>query len=271
VTDAPEPPTRRAAAAETEDRADAVEPVLSARGVSFSYGAEPVVEAVDLDVAAGEFVALVGPNGSGKSTLVRILLGLLRPAVGTVRLFGASPDHLQDRGRLGYVPQRPALAGDLPATVEEVVTMGRLAARGWRGRLGPSDQDEVEHALESVGLQDLPGARVRELSAGQQQRVFIARALASRPELLLLDEPVAGVDAESQRRFRDSLAHWVHHDRAAVLLVSHELGVVAEELDRVVVLKHRVVFDGSPDELMAAGVSLGVHREDLPLWLEDLR
>jgi zinc transport system ATP-binding protein len=187
-----------------------------------------------------------------------------------VRLFGEEPGHLSARGKLGYVPQRPSLGGDLPATVDEVVSLGRLAASGWMARLGVSDRKATEHALEAVGLLELRDRRIGELSIGQQQRVFIARALASEPELFVLDEPVAGVDAESQHRFHDSVTHLVRHHRAAVLLVSHELGVVAEELDRVVVLKHRVLFDGPPAELVASGVSLGVHPEDLPLWLEGL-
>jgi zinc transport system ATP-binding protein len=122
-----------------------------------------------------------------------------------------------------------------------------------------------------VGLGDLARRPLNELSGGQQQRAFIARAFASEPQLLLLDEPIAGVDAESQRRFRDSLTHLIEQHGAGVLLVSHELSAVASELDRVVVLKRRVVFDGSPSELAASGVSLGVHQEDLPLWLEGLR
>jgi zinc transport system ATP-binding protein len=112
---------------------------------------------------------------------------------------------------------------------------------------------------------------LNELSIGQQQRAFIARAFAGEPSLMVLDEPIAGVDAESQRRFRDSLVHLIQQHGAGVLLVSHELAAVADVIDRVIVLKQRVVFDGSPSELAARGVSLGVHREDLPLWLEDLR
>jgi zinc transport system ATP-binding protein len=187
-----------------------------------------------------------------------------------VRLFGVAPQRLHERWRLGYVPQRPALARELPATVEEVVTAGRLSRTGWLGRMRPSDRDAVDHALEAVALQDLRRRRVTELSGGQQQRAFIAKSLASDPELLILDEPVAGVDAESQRRFRDALVHLVRDHSAAVLLVSHELGAVADDLDRVVVLKRKVVFDGPPADLSASGVSLGVHREDLPLWLEGL-
>jgi zinc transport system ATP-binding protein len=245
--------------------------LLSADRVSFTYDRAPVVDAVTMEVRAGEFVALVGPNGSGKSTLLRVLLGLLPPTTGTVRLFGEDPRQLRRRWRLGYVPQRPAVQRDLPATVEEVVAAGRLARTGWRRRLRPADRLAIDHALEEVALGDLRRRRLTELSGGQQQRAFIAKALAAEPELLVADEPVAGVDAESQRRFRDSLTHLVREHRAAVLLVSHELGAVADDLDRVIVLKGKVLFDGPPGELAATGVSLGVHAQDLPLWLEDLR
>lgn len=129
---------------------------------------------------------------------------------------------------------------------------------------------QVGHALTSVGLAELAKRPLNELSGGQQQRAFIARAFAGEPDLLVLDEPIAGVDAESQRRFRDSLTHLIEEHGAGVLLVSHELSAVAQDLDRVVVLKRRVVFDGPPAQLAASGVSLGVHPEDLPLWLEEL-
>ncbi|HET7487557.1 MAG TPA: metal ABC transporter ATP-binding protein [Acidimicrobiales bacterium] len=246
-------------------------PVLEAEDLAFGYGAERVIDGVSLSVAPGEFVALVGPNGSGKSTLLRCLLGLLKPAAGAVRLFGVPPAELKDRWRLGYVPQRAGLARELPATVEEVVGAGRLARSGWYRRLRPEDHVEIEHALSSVALLEHRRRRVGELSGGQQQRAFIAKALAAQPELLVLDEPVAGVDAESQHRFRESLTHLVSQHSAAVLLVSHELGAVADDLDRVVVMRRgRVYFDGPPADLVASGVSLGVHHEDLPLWLEGL-
>ena len=246
------------------------EPVLSASGVTYSYGRQRVLDDVGFELRRGEFVALVGPNGSGKSTLLRCLLGVLQPEAGTVRLFGEEPRELRDRWRLGYVPQRPFLDADLPASVEEVVAAGRLSRSGWWRRLQAPDHTAVAHAMESVGLIGLRDRRVRELSGGQQQRVFIAKAFASEPQLLVLDEPVAGVDAESQRLFRDSLTHLVADHRAAVLLVSHELGAVAQDIDRVIVLKNRVLFDGTPTELTETGVSLGIHRDDLPLWLEGL-
>ncbi|MCA1691179.1 MAG: metal ABC transporter ATP-binding protein [Acidimicrobiales bacterium] len=245
--------------------------VLEVEGVSFSYGRRPVLDGVSLGVAAGEFVALAGPNGSGKSTLLRIILGLLAPDAGQVRIFQVPPARLRDRWRIGYVPQRPMLDDQLPATVEEVVASGGLARRGWRRRPRPTDHEEVEHALESVALTEVRHSLLSELSGGQQQRAFIARSLVNRPNFLVLDEPVAGIDADSQRLFRDSLVHMVRDHGAAVLLVSHELGAVADDLDRLLVLRRgRLMFDGPPAELAAGGVSLGIHAQDLPLWLEGL-
>ena len=243
-------------------------PSLRVRNVSFSYGSEVVLDHVSLGVGSGEFVALVGPNGSGKSTLLRLLLGLLPLHDGAVELFGVPPRQFRERYRLGYVPQRREITTDVPATVEEVVRSGRVANRGWWRRPERVDHAAVEHALASVALTDLRRYQLAELSGGQRQRALIAKALASEPDLLLLDEPVAGVDAESQRFFRDSLVHLVREHGAAVLLVSHELSAVATDLDRVVVIKRSIRFDGTPDELTASGVSLGIHRDDLPLWLE---
>ena len=241
---------------------------LEANGLWFGYDRTPVLENVSVRVASGEFVALVGPNGSGKSTLLRILLGSLRPERGTVRIFGTDPASFDQRWRIGYVPQRPTLASEVPATVEEIVTSGRLARRGWWRPLTSGDRGAVTHAIESVGLREMASQPVNTLSGGQQQRAFIARAFASEPELLVLDEPVAGIDSESQRRFSDSLTHLIREHDAAVLLVSHELSAVAAIVDRVIVLKRRVIFDGTPGDLVREGVSLGIHRDDLPLWLE---
>jgi zinc transport system ATP-binding protein len=243
---------------------------FSYEGANRGQVANDVLGGVSLSVSAGEFVALVGPNGSGKSTLLRLLLGLLNPTSGSVELFGSSPSALRDRWRLGYVSQRPSLAEGLTATVEEVVASGRLARRGWLRPAKQVDRDEVAHALESVSLTAQRAMPIGVLSGGQQQRAFIARALVTRPQLLVLDEPVAGVDARSQRQFADSLTHMVREHGAAVLLVSHELGAVADALDRVIVLKNTIRFDGPPGELTRSGVSLGVHGHDLPLWLEGL-
>jgi zinc transport system ATP-binding protein len=245
-------------------------PVLELQDITFAYDAQPVIEAVSATIRPGEFVALVGPNGAGKSTLLRVLLGLLAPTAGTATLFGAAPAKLRDRARLGYVPQRGRLDPELPVTVRELVAGGRITCRPWWRRSTPADRAAVAHALDAVALADRADEQVTALSGGQQQRALIARALVSDPEFLVLDEPIAGVDAESQRLFRDSLVHLVAEHRTAVLLVSHELGAVAGDLDRVIVLKRRVLFDGPPATLADRGISLGVHDEDLPRWLEGL-
>jgi zinc transport system ATP-binding protein len=245
-------------------------PALSAHGISFAYGRDVVLDHVDVDIRAGEFAALVGPNGSGKSTLLRILLGLLPPATGRVEIFGQAPRDLRERWRVGYVPQRLRIAPDLPATVEEVVAAGRLPKQGWWRRRRAADRAAIDHAIESVALMDHRRKRLNELSGGQQQRALIAKALVAEPRLLVLDEPIAGVDVDSQRLFRDSLVHLVREHDTAILLVSHELGAVADDLDHVLVLKRSILFDGPPADLAATGVSLGVHQQDLPLWLEEL-
>ena len=244
-------------------------PLLEVDGVRFAYADEPVLDSVSFSVWPGEFVALAGPNGAGKSTLLRILLGLLQPDAGTVRLLGHEPDGRPDPWRVGYVPQRGVVPEGLPATVAEVVSAGRLARRGWLRRLTKDDREAVDHAMESVQVTDLASRRLHELSGGQLQRVLIAKGLVTEPDLLVLDEPVAGVDADSQRRFREALVHLVDEHGAGILLVSHEFGAVAGDLDRVLVLQRgRITFDGPPDELVATGVSLGVHEHDLPVWLE---
>jgi zinc transport system ATP-binding protein len=245
-------------------------PLLRTEHVSFAYGENRVLEDVSITVNPGEFVALVGPNGSGKSTLLRVAIGLMEPATGSVQVLGDRPDRLAEPWRLGYVPQRPVLTSEIPATVEEVVSAGRLSRRGWWRRLHPEDREVIGHAIDSVALGAVKTRPVNELSGGQQQRTFIARAFAGEPDLLVLDEPIAGVDRESQTRFRDSLVHLIDDHGAGVLLVSHELGAVARDVDRVIVLRQRVLFDGTPSELTAEGVSLGIHRDDLPMWLEGI-
>jgi zinc transport system ATP-binding protein len=245
---------------------------VSLRDLSFSYpGGPPVLRDVDLDVPVGQFVGIAGPNGGGKTTLVRLALGLERPTAGEALLFGQPANRFEDRVRLGYLAQRALLGIEAPVTVRELVSAGRVPRRGLVRPFGAADRAAVHGAIERVGLHERANTPIHRLSGGQRQRAHIAKALAGEPDLLVLDEPIAGVDAESQRRFRDSITHLIEEHGAGVLLVSHELSAVASDLDRVVVLKRRVVFDGPPAELAASGVSLGVHPEDLPLWLEELR
>ena len=221
-------------------------PIALAEHATVVLGERAVLRDVSLSVTAGEVVALLGSNGSGKSTLVRTLLGLVPPAGGSVQLFGTPTARFTDWQRVGYVPQRAGAATGVPATVREVVASGRLARRGFLRFASAADRTAVNEALETVGLADRARDRVSTLSGGQQQRVLIARALAGSPELLVLDEPNAGVDAASQRAFAETVGRLVERG-TTLLVVLHEVGPLADLITRTVVLDHgRVAHDGAP-------------------------
>ncbi|MFF4606270.1 metal ABC transporter ATP-binding protein [Streptomyces sp. NPDC001339] len=222
-------------------------PVIDLRGATASLGARPVLRGVDLTVRSGEVVALLGANGSGKSTAVRSLIGQVPLTGGALSLFGTEFRRFRDWARIGYVPQRTTAAGGVPATVREVVTSGRLA-RTKLGILRKADRAAVHHALELVGMADRAKDSVDALSGGQHQRVLIARALAGEPELLIMDEPMAGVDLASQEVLATALRAQVARG-TTVLLVLHELGPLEPLIDRAVVLRDGcVVHDGPPPQ-----------------------
>ena len=217
---------------------------LDARGVTVVLGGSTILHDVDLRVDDGDVVALLGANGSGKSTLVRALVGVVPLARGAVELLGSPLGRAVPWHRIGYVPQRVTAATGVPATATEVVLSGTLHGnrvlppRGARAR--------ARQALDAVGLGDHVDRAVRELSGGQQQRVLIARALVRRPDLLLLDEPVAGVDLPSQQAFAGALAT-LAASGTTILVVLHELGALTPLIRRAVVLRHgAVVHDGEP-------------------------
>ncbi|CAL9446747.1 metal ABC transporter ATP-binding protein [Streptomyces levis] len=221
------------------------EPVVSLRGVRADLGSRPVLRGIDLTVRHGEVVALLGANGSGKSTAVRSVIGQVQTAAGEIRLFGTDRGRFRDWHRVGYVPQRTTAASGVPATVTEVVSSGRLS-RARFGVLRKADHAAVRRALDLVGMADRAKDPVDALSGGQHQRVLIARALASEPELLIMDEPMAGVDLASQEVLAHTLREQVSQG-ATVLLVLHELGPLEPLIDRAVVLRDGcVVHDGPP-------------------------
>ncbi|TQN43690.1 zinc transport system ATP-binding protein [Blastococcus colisei] len=214
------------------------------RGASIGYGDVPVVKDVDLTVARGEAVAVLGSNGSGKTTLVRGLLGLAAVLGGEVRVLGHPVGHARVRRAIGYVPQRHTVTGAVPATVREVVSVGRLARLGVLRRPGAADRAAVANAVAAVGLADRLRDPVASLSGGQQRRVLVARALAAEPELLVMDEPTAGVDAASQATLAAVLAR-VAATGTTLVVVTHEPGALADVLTRAVVADHgRISYDG---------------------------
>ncbi len=239
-------------------------PVLEARSVAVSLGGRPIVRGIDLTVHPGEVVALLGANGSGKSTLVKAMVGLHQPSEGEVRLFDQPLTDFRSWHRLGYVPQRSPIAQGVPSTVTEVVAAGRLSRRRPFSPARRSDRVAVRHALEAVGLEDRARHQVSTLSGGQQQRVLIARTLAGDPELLVLDEPNAGVDLASQEAIAGILAS-LAHDGATIVVVLHELGHLAEVIQRSVVLREgRIAYDGPPHLSPTEQDSRGGHDHHRP-------
>lgn len=219
-------------------------------GVSFAYRpGQHVLEDVSLRLGEGEFVAVAGPNGGGKTTLVRILLGLERPSQGRALLYGEPAHRFSRRRALGYLAQRLLPGGDAPATVREVVSAGRLAAGGLIGPMRRRDRELVAEAIARVGLSEHADAPLRTLSGGMQQRALIAKALAGEPSLLVLDEPTTGVDVESQESLAVLLDR-LHSDLGVTIVyVSHEFGAVEAFVQRLVLVRRTIVFDGSPSEL----------------------
>jgi zinc transport system ATP-binding protein len=219
---------------------------LRVRDLSVHYPGRVALDSVSLTIEKSTVVAILGSNGSGKSTLVKACLGIAPIHSGEVELFGQKLSQFNERERLGYVPQRIHDAMGIPATVSEVVESGRLS-HGWLRRFDAVDREKISHAIEVVGLKDRAHDSVNTLSGGQYQRTLIARALASEPDLLFLDEPTAGVDLATQIVFAEALKHLVEGG-TTIVLVSHELGPLRPLIDRVLMFREgRISFDGSPD------------------------
>ncbi|OYR38869.1 ABC transporter ATP-binding protein [Halorubrum sp. Ib24] len=223
--------------------------IVDLDGVTFAYGDTVAVSDVSLTVEEGEFLGLVGPNGSGKTTLLHLMLGLHEPDEGTVDLFGRPVDEFDDGGRIGYVSQKAtSRGGSMPVTVRECVTMGRFAHAG-RGRLSEADRAAVADAIETVGIGDLADRLVTELSGGQKQRAYIARALASDADLLALDEPTVGVDAESRDAFY-ALLDELNDDGITIILIEHDIGVVTDRANRIACINTELYHHGDTESFV---------------------
>ncbi|AKJ63579.1 metal ABC transporter ATP-binding protein [Kiritimatiella glycovorans] len=211
------------------DAAPSAPPAVSLNGVGFEYGNTPVVQDATFDIESGAFVCMIGPNGGGKTTLLRLMLGLNRPARGTVRILGRPPGRV--RRSIGYMPQHLQYDRAFPVTVRDVVRMGLIGCRGRGGA-------RVREALETAGLYDRADTPFHRLSGGQRQRVLIARALVSGPQLLLLDEPTANVDPAAEEHLFDLLTRL--NRRMTIVVVSHDLGFVSSAIDYCICVNRRV-------------------------------
>lgn len=245
--------------------------VIELQEVTFSYGASPVLERIALQVDEGEFLGIVGPNAGGKSTLLKLILGLLDPQSGSIRVFGKPPG--EARSRLGYVAQYPSFPRDFPITVEQAVLLGRIGVRpriGWLGAFSPvvytkSDYRAVRRALLEVEADDLQQRQIGSLSGGQLQRVLLARALVGEPRILILDEPTANIDQRLESEIFDLLKQL--NSRMTILVVSHDLAFVSSYVTRVacvnrtLICHHTDTIDGQViQDLYGENVRMVAHK-----------
>ncbi len=218
------------------------ENVIELKDVSFSFGKEPVLTNINLNVHRGDYVGIIGPNGSGKTTLLKIMIGLLNPDSGSVKL---------EVSKIGYVPQKATyFESSFPVTVWEVVMMGRYSQRGLLRRVRREDGQAVKDALEEVGMWESRDNLIHDLSGGEQQRVLIARALASSPEIIFLDEPTVGVDIGAQEKFYELLQKLNKKFGLTLVLVSHDIGVVTSEVNELVCVNRTLIYHGEPEKFI---------------------
>lgn len=222
---------------------------LHVEDLTVSYHSRPVLWDIDLDVPPGVMAAIVGPNGAGKSTLIKSVLGLVTTTAGHITIFGRP--YKAQRRRVGYVPQRSSVDWDFPTTALDVVTMGLYGQLGWLRRPGKNERGEAMHALELVGMQDFAARQISQLSGGQQQRVFLARALVQQADIYFLDEPMAGVDATTERAIVDILRK-LRDKGKTVIVVHHDLQTVRSYFDWLVVLNVRIIAQGPVSEVYNA-------------------
>lgn len=221
---------------------------VEGRGLTLAYGRHPVLQDVSFDLPSGAVTSLVGPNGAGKSSLLNAIVGLLPVESGTLKVLNGTPSEL--RRRVGYVMQSAKVNEQLPVTVREVVTMGRFATRGAFGRMTAEDRRMVDESIDRLELGDLTGRHLHELSGGQRQRVFVAQGLAQGGDLLLLDEPVTGLDVVSRQHILDVVAEERLAGRT-IVMTTHDLSEAADT-DHVLLLAGRVVASGTATEVLTA-------------------
>ncbi|WP_294918147.1 metal ABC transporter ATP-binding protein [Sulfuricurvum sp. PD_MW2] len=225
--------------------------LFEVNNLNFERQGNLVLKNSTFKILPGEYCAIIGPNGGGKTTLVRLLLGLEKPTSGEIKLFGIPQKRFRDWNRIGYVPQRSALVdGSFPATVREVVGMGRYARRGIFGFESHEDKAAIVEAMELMGVSDLSDRLIGNLSGGQRQRVMIARALASAPDVLIVDEPNTGVDVESQHRFYELLRTLNKTKKLSILFITHDVGVIAEDITRLLFVNQSVLVSQNPGEML---------------------
>ena len=221
---------------------DTKTPVIEAKELGVAYNGSPILDDVSFTIKDGEYVAIIGPNGAGKTTLLKVMLGLIRPSHGSVKLFDQDISSFQKKYQLGYIPQR--ISSSLlrfPATVEEVVRSGRTARLGLFARFSQKDEEKIAWAMDIADVEPYKNRPISDLSGGELQRVFIARALAGEPKLLFLDEPTVGVDLSVQEKFYAFLQELNKQYGLTILIVTHEVDIAIHRAQYVICLNRRLI------------------------------
>lgn len=229
---------------------DHTQNIIEISGLSFAYNEEPILENVSLNIHKGDYLGVIGPNGGGKTTLIKIMLGLLTPSKGVVKMFGEDIHAFRDWFKVGYVPQKVInFDVNFPATVFEVVAMGRYGKVGLFKNLSNEDKKIIGESLKQVEMYEYKDRIIGDLSGGQQQRVFIARALAGQPEVIFLDEPMAGVDVAAQDQFYQLLKKLNRDLELTLVFISHDIQAVVNEVTEIAFVNRTLVYDDNPIDI----------------------
>ncbi len=227
-------------------------PLFDVKNLDFIVRDQAILQNISFEIFSGEYIAIIGPNGGGKTTLTRILLGLEKPTSGTIKIFGKKLKNFHEWHKIGYVPQRAShVDTNFPATVQDIVNMGRIAKRGIFAGLTKEDKSVVHDTMVKMDILDLRDKMVGTLSGGQRQRVMIARALASSPEVLILDEPNTGVDVASQQRFYKLLAKLNKEEGLTILFITHDIGVIADDIGRLFTINQKATICHDPKKVLS--------------------
>ncbi len=227
-------------------------PIFDVKSLNFSVADQDILSDISFEIFSSQYIAIIGPNGGGKTTLIRILLGLEKPTSGSVKIFGKDTKDFNEWHKIGYVPQRATLVDtSFPATVEDVVNMGRTSQRGIFSSMSQLDKEVIIDAMKKMDIYDLKNKMVGTLSGGQRQRVMIARALASKPDILILDEPNTGVDTISQKKFYTLLKELNTLQKITIVFITHDIGVIADDIGRLFTINEKATICNDPKKMMS--------------------
>jgi zinc transport system ATP-binding protein len=226
--------------------------IFDLKNLNFNVNGQTILSNISLEIFSGQYIAIIGPNGGGKTTLIRMLLGLEKPSSGEIRIFGKKLNNFKEWHKIGYVPQRAShVDSSFPATVLDIVKMGRTSQRKLFSTFSQEDKDLVHDAMLKMDVLDLTDKMIGTLSGGQRQRVMIARALASKPEILILDEPNTGVDMLSQKSFYALLRKLNKEDNITIVFITHDVSVIADDIARLFTINQKAIICNNPKQTLS--------------------